>query len=180
MKQFSLLSLLLLTAFVGASLAWWLERTKQPEVFYLHVFSWHFRPSHDPEHPNQVKYGQEPPQPPPGVRTGPSLNPIPVCLATVAFSPEVPQWVSVSGNYDPMIIVQGNLSMRDSTHFKGKLEVELHGPDIATAISNRSTIKLDELVDDPLDENFYVISRSSDPYALPVIQEKPWNQKTGK
>jgi hypothetical protein len=180
MKRFSLLSLLLLTAFIGASLAWWLERTKQPEVFYLHVFSWHYRISHDPSYPIRLKHGEELPQPPPGVRTGPSLNPIPVCLLTIAFSPEVPQRVYVAGNYDPMINVEGDLSLRDSRHFNGKLEVELGGPDIATVISNRSPIKLDELVDNPSNENFYVISRSPDPYDLKVIKEKPWNKNAGK
>jgi hypothetical protein len=177
MKRFSLLSLLLLTAFIGALLAWWLERTKQPEVFYLHVFSWHYRISHDPMYPIRLKYGEELPEPPAGVRAGPSQNPIPVCLATIAFSPEVPQRVYVAGNYDPTITVEGNLSLRDARHFNGKLEVMLEGPDIATVISNRSPIQLNELVDDPSDDNFYVISRSPEAYELQVIQKKSWNQK---
>lgn len=147
---------------------------------YLHVFSWHYRVSHDPLYPIRLKHGEEFPQPPPGVRAGPSLNPIPVRLATIAFSPEIPQRISIAGNYDPMIQVEGNLTVRNSRHFNGELVVELGGPDIATSISNRSTIKIDELVVDPTNDHFYVISRSPDAYALPVIQAKPWNKKTGK
>lgn len=168
--------MLLLIAFAGASLAWWRERTRQPEVYYLHIFSWHFRVSYDPSHPNPSRKWPEDNAPPPEVRVGPDLNPIPVCLATISFNPEIPLHIVLPNQYDPTIYIDGRLTPRGANRFSGNLAVQLHGPDIATEVRNTTSITLDELVHDPLDENFYVVSRSPDPYDLAIMREQPWNK----
>ena len=46
MKQLSLQSLLLIVAVVGISVAWWIQASAPPAVYYLHIFSLQVHPEH--------------------------------------------------------------------------------------------------------------------------------------
>src|SRR4051812_39588654 len=123
MKQFSLFSLLLLIAFIGASLGWWLERTKRSEVYYLHIFGERISNIHDRNHPDVIQKmkGFDGPVEL-SRRPGP---PRPVRLATLSFTPNAYFEHDVPNGFSPALHIKGKLSPKDRTQMDGELIIRI-------------------------------------------------------
>jgi hypothetical protein len=144
MFKFTIRELLLLTVIVAMGVGWWIDRSRKPEVYYVHLFATHYHvdmTKRDPMHP---EYG------------------VPVPLMTVSIQSAAPFHVAIPHNYLPTIEMGGVLSM-SGKRCVGELEVFLTAPDLAMLDESITPLTIDKAhaLQDP---RFHlVISRSANP-----------------
>lgn len=150
MKRFSLQTLLLLVALFAVSAALWAEHFREPEVYFLHVYSNRYGPSHDYRHPDH------------GVETTHGIN---SCLLTIAIRSGTPFYALVPNNYSPTITVDGTLTKQRS-EFTGTVVIDIEDAGTAFGCSDITTLPVDTLVPFWDKSHHIAVSFSSDPYEL--------------
>jgi hypothetical protein len=146
--KFSIRDLLWLTAVIGLCIAAWIDRTRSPEIFYLHVYSTRVKPSFDIYHPdeNSAKEGA------------------PVRIASISVTPGTPFSAEMPNNYDPTLHLKGKLFRHGDT-FSGNLTIGVESPERAFNHQHVTPILLEER--SPVfvgDEYQMVVSKFLDPY----------------
>lgn len=142
--RFTIRDLLWLTVIVAMGLGWWIDRSRKPEIYYVHLFATHFgldMAKRDPMHP---EFG------------------VPVPLMTVSIQSGTPFRVAIPHDYNPTIEMVGVLSM-SGKRCVGELEVFLTAPDLAMLDESITPLTIDQAhaLQDP---RFHlVISRSANP-----------------
>ena len=141
MFRFTIRELLLLTVIGALAVGWWVDRSRKPETYYVHLFATHFTrdlAKRDPAHP---EYG------------------VPVRLTTISIQSGVPFRVDIPHDYDPHIQMEGMLTMSGESCV-GKLVVHLDAPDLAHTDDRITPLTLDKVhaLQDP--RFSLVISRS--------------------
>ncbi|MEM8670889.1 MAG: hypothetical protein AAGG48_25400 [Planctomycetota bacterium] len=150
MVRFRLSTLLLLVTIVALCTGWLVDRSREPKVFYLHVYGWHYAQNYDaiefvptlaPDRPREEWYTR---------------------LATIAISPDVPFHAEVPNNYYPSIVLQGCLLDSGRT-ITGSLRISLEDPGTAFDYDHTIPIPLDTLV--PFWNDYKLaVTTTSDPY----------------
>ena len=147
--HFSIRDLLWITALIGLLLAAWIDRTRGPEVYYLHVYSTRVNQGSDIYHPGDdpAKWGT------------------PVRIASISVTPGIPFSAEVPNNYNPTLHLKGKLFRRGDT-FSGNLTIGVESPETAFTHEHVSPIRMEE--PSPVFHDGYyhfVVSRTIDPYA---------------
>ena len=150
--RFTLLSLLLLMTLVAVVLGWIVDRSRSPEIWYLHIYSTRYdiyssatTKDYKPKHTNQ-------------------------CVATIAISPGVKFHANLPDHYEPELEICG-LVTKQGKAFGGAFRISV--ADVGTAFNydHVSTTPLDVLIPFGVpgngpEEFFFAIAHESDPYAL--------------
>jgi hypothetical protein len=137
--KFSIRDLFLVTVIVALVLGWWIDRSRKPETYYVHLFATQFRDleKRDPMHP---EYG------------------VPVLLTTFSIQSGTPFHVAIPHNYDPTIEIEGVLTVSDELCV-GRMMVTLTAPDVAMGDESITPLTVDK-VQALQDERFsLVVSR---------------------
>nr|WP_123784697.1 hypothetical protein [Pirellula staleyi] len=144
--RISLLSLLLLTTLACVGLAWWIDRTREPEPVYLHLYKTYAR-----ESCYIAKYKK-----------------LPIAhVATVRFISGQPFMLASPNNYEPTFKIAGKLSPNWDGSFSGKVMYDIFNSLTAYTAEGPPTMELDTLYSIfPKNEEAIAISRSEDPYHL--------------
>jgi hypothetical protein len=125
MFRFTIRELLLLTVIGALAVGWWIDRSRKPETYDVHLFATHFtldREKRDPAHP---EYG------------------VPVRLTTISIQSGVPFRVDIPHGYNPQIEMEGMLTMSGNSCV-GKLAVHLGAPDLAMFDDRITPLTLDK------------------------------------
>lgn len=142
-RHVSLQSLLLLFALAGVSLAWWIDRSRPPEVYHLQLWASEFDTDlakRDPSHP---EYGK------------------PMHLATFSIESGTPFNFDVPNDYNPTIRMSGTLKVRGKQCF-GKPYIWLEAPDVAMVNDSAIDVPLDQEYHMRHDDRFFlIVSRNS-------------------
>ena len=141
----------MVTATLAIGVAWIVERTRKPEILYLHVYNSTYPPEYDAISAPPALFDSKLPR---NTR-----------IATIAISPDIPFHAAIPNNYLPAMQIEGELSLTASA-VSGSLRIDVEAPDAAFDFDYTTPIVLETVV--PFWEPFnIVISRSSDPYEFP-------------
>ena len=102
LMTFSIRDLLWMIAVIGLVIAIWIDRTRSPEVYYLHVYSTRVSQGFDVYHPDH----------------DPAKKGKPVRIASISVTPGVPFSAEMPNNYYPTLHLKGKLLRRGDT-FRG-------------------------------------------------------------
>lgn len=147
MKRYSLLSAFLAITLISVLLAWWVESSREPELFFLHVYAKNYKPIHDPYY-----RGNETPD-------------NPVRIATISFVSGQRFQLKLPNEYNPTLTIAGRLRRRRD-RFSGMLMIQIEAPETAFRheLPSHQTLQLDKR-QDLMNDNFQIIvSRQDDPY----------------
>ncbi|QDV61098.1 hypothetical protein [Crateriforma conspicua] len=149
MKRFSIQTLLLTVTLIGVSLGWLAERLREPNVYYLHVYSNRYHPPHDSRHPEHAS----------------EESVVNTCLLTIGITSDTPFHAYVSNNYSPTILLDGRFEKRGSL-FTGRASVFIEDVGTAFECNDITNLPIDKLVPFWDDSHHIAISTQQDPYAL--------------
>ncbi|WP_144056722.1 hypothetical protein [Rhodopirellula europaea] len=150
MRRFSLQTLALIVALVAVAIGWWVDSSREPQIYYLHYYSNRYRPSHDLYHPDY---------------DAPLPNSINTRLATIAISPNIPFRAEFPNGYDPTITISGTLT-RSGQLFSGTVLIDVQDPGAAIEFDHATPIPIDTLVPFFDSSHHLAVSRNPDPYSL--------------
>jgi hypothetical protein len=147
MFRFTIRELLLLTVIGAMTAGWWIERSRKPEVYYVHLFAAHYGVDPEKRDPMHPEYG------------------VPVHLTTISIQSGTPFHVAIPHDYNPSIEMAGVLTMSGESCV-GKMVVTLQAPDLGMHDDRITPLTIDKVhaLNDP--RFSLVISRSTDPSAV--------------
>lgn len=149
--RISLLSLLLLTTLVCVGLAWWIDRTRNAEPLYLHLYEVHrWSEKKEDQSPDAFR----------------SLPLSPHEIVTIAVVPGRRLYVGSPNQYEPTFSIAGILYRNWDDSYSTHLKAEIYSPMDAFDVSFPAVMHRNRLYPLWSDRHAVVLSRSSDPYEL--------------
>jgi hypothetical protein len=154
MKKFSLQSLLLLVTLVAVCVGWYVERSRRPELIYMHIYSTHYANNYVPYDPGWDRKK-------PGYKHN-------ARIATVAIHSGTNFEFHLGDHYDPEIDIEGCITQRGK-ECVGRFTLFFGAPDLANSHEQSAAATIDRLY--PIfvfdDYSFhFALSNSPDPYSL--------------
>ena len=149
-KRIRLSSLFLLIAIFALCAGWIVDRAREPQILYLHVYGWHYPQEYDALEFVPTKADDTP------------REEWFTRLATIAISPDVPFHAAVPNNYYPAMELNGRL-VTYGRSVSGSLRIVIEDPGTAFEYDHTAPIPLNTLVSF-WDDYKLAVSTTSDPY----------------
>jgi hypothetical protein len=126
LMTFSIRDLLWLLVVVALALGWWIDRSRKPETYYVHLFATHFSLDLEKRDPMHPEYGA------------------PVHLTTISIQSGTPFHIAIPHEYNPSIEMEGVLTVSDELCV-GKMMVMLTAPDLAMVDESITPLTVDKV-----------------------------------
>ena len=149
MKQFSILTVLLVTALIGTAIGWWVDHKTAPEVFYLHVYTPLYQPNQDFWHPEHESTNQK------WINTR---------IGSVAVSPDIPFYYHSPIDRNPDLKINGTVT-RTTQGFNCDFTIWIDDMSATFDYRHQTPVKTDSLVEFWNSYSFAITTDSS-PYSI--------------